>query len=122
MGIGQATQGIEARRQDEADVLLCQPVGIEFGHLHDHLQPQPLGMTQSLKSSLQQVTDISGLHRHVGHDPQGQQVEILGRSLRPSRSLVQRFRQLVSASHSWQFAQRMCARKHLGVHHRLGCG
>ncbi len=107
VGVGQPAQGIEARPQDEADVLLREPVGVEFSGLHYHLETQAFGVTQGLQPPLEQVARVAGLHRDVGHDPQSHQVEILCRVLGSPRSVVQRLHQFIGTSHSWQFAQGM---------------
>ena len=38
VGVGQSAQGVEAGSQDEADVLFCEPVWVECGGLHHHLE------------------------------------------------------------------------------------
>jgi hypothetical protein len=55
----------------------------------------------------------------IGHDPQGNQVEVLvGRS--STRLLAQRLGQLVSHAHAGQGCQGMIQWEQLRVHHGIG--
>ena len=42
VGVREAAQSVEARTQDETDMLLGQVCRYEFGHFHHYLQTQPL--------------------------------------------------------------------------------
>ena len=75
LGVGQAAQGIEARRQGETDVLLVEGGGRDAGPDHQRLQAGAGGGAQGGQAALEQVAHVAGLLGHVGHQAQGHQVQ-----------------------------------------------
>ena len=118
VGVPEPADGVQARPQREADLLLAQRLPVQLGQLHHHLQADPLGAPQHEQPHLQPEPGVFHLLGQIGHHPQRHQVEQLARLLDAAGAAEQLARHLERHPHAGQRAQRVGPIDPLRVDHR----